>query len=220
MESAKHERRLFQRRRFWVLLIAFVGLWYAFWELNQPEPVYSNEPLSTWMARMADPATAAQAANVLREMGPEAVPTLVDALHENTSPRTEAAYQLVARLNLAPRRPYDAPNIRATAAYLLGQMGTNAAPAVPDLVQTLGDPDAHVRVRAGRALSQIGAPAVTILMAALAHEEATVRIGAAKALGLIGRDARVAEQALLQRTNDARLEVREAAARAVDEIRK
>ena len=185
MPTAKLYRRPFQRRRLWVLLIIFVSLWYILWELNRREPVYSNEPLSTWMVRMNDPATAAQAAIVLRDMGPEGLPTLVDALHVHTSPTSELAYDFIAKLNLAPKRVYDSPNIRATAAYLLGQMGTNAAPAVPDLIETLHDEDAYVRMRAVRALSQIGAPAVTNLTTALTHRDELVRTNAAKALAAI-----------------------------------
>ena len=185
MPTAKLYRRPLQRRRLWVLLTIFVALWYILWEYNRREPVYSDEPLSTWMLRLNDPATAAQAAIVLRDMGPEALPTLVDALHVQTSPTSELAYDFIAKLNLAPKRVYDSPNIRATAAYLLGQMGTNAAPAVPDLIETLRDDDAYVRVRATRALSQIGQPAVTNLTAALTNRNELVRTNAAKALSAI-----------------------------------
>src|SRR5688500_122563 len=150
MGSAKLHRRPFQRRRFWLLLTLFVAVWYVFWVWNRPEPMYSNEPLSYWMTKLADPATAEQAAVVLRDMGPEALPTLTDALHVNDSAAAVAAYDFVAKLNLAPKRVYDSPEIRGTAAYLLGQMGTNAAPAVPDLIETLDDEDAHVRNRAAR----------------------------------------------------------------------
>ena len=116
MPSAKLHRRPFQRWRFWVLFLAFLGVWYLYWALNRPEPSYSNEPLSVWMTRMADPATAAHAASVLRDMGPEALPTLMDALHVKTSAKSEAAYDFMAKLHLAPTRIYDSPEIRATAA--------------------------------------------------------------------------------------------------------
>lgn len=185
MRTAKLYRRPLQRRRLWVLLIIFIALWYILWEFNRREPVYSNEPLSTWMVRMNDPATAAHAAKVLRDMGPEALPTLIDALNVRSSRTADATYDFVAKLNLAPQRVYDSPNIRATAAYLLGQMGTNAAPAVPDLIEALDDEDAYVRIRATRALSQIGEPAVTNLLAALTHRDELVRSNAAKALAAI-----------------------------------
>ena len=220
MPSAKLHRRPFQRRRFWVLFLVFLGVWYLYWVLNRPEPMYSNEPLSYWMTKLSDPATAEQAAIVLRDMGPEGLPTLRDALHVNDSATTVKAYDFVAKLNLAPKRVYDSPEIRGTAAYLLGQMGTNAAPAVPDLIETLDDSDAHVRIRAGRALMKIGTPAVTNLTVALGHSEPLVRLGAAKTLGGIGPEAKYAEGALAKMTNDASADVRQAAARALNEIRK
>jgi HEAT repeat protein len=185
MRTAKLYRRPLQRRRLWVLLTVFVSLWYVLWEVNRREPVYSNEPLSTWMVRMNDPATAPHAAQVLRDMGPEALPTLVEALNVHSSRAADVTYDFVAKFHLAPQRVYDSPNIRATAAYLLGQMGTNAAPAVPDLIEALDDEDAYVRIRATRALTQIGEPAVTNLMVALTHRDELVRAGAAKALSVI-----------------------------------
>jgi HEAT repeat protein len=88
------------------------------------------------------------------------------------------------------------------------------------LIETLDDEDPHVRVRAARTLGKIGAPAVTNLVTALGNEKALVRLGAAKALGTIGGEAKVAEGALAKMTNDANGEVRQAAARALSEIRK
>jgi len=140
----------------WILFTLFVGVWFAVWRLNRPEPIYGDQPLSYWMTRMADPTTSVQASSVLREMGPEALPVLVDALHTRSSRASDFAYHVAVKVKLAPERVYDAPNIRATAAYLLGQMRTNAAPAVPDLIEALGDSDPLVRFKAIRALSQIG----------------------------------------------------------------
>jgi HEAT repeat protein len=202
------------------LLTILVGLWYAFWELNQPEPLYGNQPLSYWMARMADPATAAQASSVLREMGPEALPTLTDALHTRSSVASDFAYSVCVKLKLAPERNYDAPNIRATAAYLLGQMGKAAAPAVPDLVEALADQDALVRLKSIRSLAQIGEPSVPELSEALGRPEPEIRFGAAKALGAMGPRARSATNALTLCLNDSQPHVRQAATQALAAIRK
>ncbi len=220
MKSAARHRRPFQRKRVWILLVIFVALWSAFWELNKPEPTYGNQPLSYWMERMADPATASHASSVLREMGPEALPALLDALHTKSTTFSEFFYHCAVKLKLAAPRNYDAANVRATAAYLLGQMGKDAAPAAPDLVRALADEDAAVRVKAIRAVSQIGEPAVTDLTEALTHRETVVRFGAAKALGAIGKPAKSAALALTVCLNDSQPNVRAAASEALAAIQK
>jgi hypothetical protein len=220
MQSAARHRRPFQRRRVWILLTIFIALWFAFWELNKPEPTYGNQPLSYWMERMADPTTASHASSVLREMGPEALPALLDALRTRPTVFSEFFYNAAVKLKLAAPRSYDAANIRATAAYLLGQMGKDAAPAAPDLVRALADEDAAVRVRVIRAIGQIGEPAVTDLTEALSHRETVVRFGAAKALGAIGRPAKSAAPALTVCLNDSQANVRAAAGEALAAIQK
>ena len=44
------------------MFLVFLGVWYLYWVLNRPEPMYSNEPLSYWMTKLSDPTTAEQAA--------------------------------------------------------------------------------------------------------------------------------------------------------------
>ena len=185
MRAANSNRPAPKRWRVVVLLGVFVLTSAALWKLNRPEPIHANQPLSYWMARMADPATSAQASSVLTELGPEAIPTLVDALHTRSSPTMDFVHDAAAKIKLAAPRTYDAPNIRATAAFLLGQLGTNAAPAVPHLVESLGDKDPIVQVKAIRALAQIGEPAVPELSRGLTHPEPAIRFGAAKALAAI-----------------------------------
>jgi HEAT repeat protein len=202
------------------LFTLFVGVWFAAWRLNQPEPIYGDQPLSYWMTRMADPTTSIEASSVLREMGPEALPVLVDALHTRSSRASDFAYIIAAKVRLAPERTYDAPNIRATAAYLLGQMRTNATPAVPDLIEALGDKDALVRLKSIRALAQIGEPSLNSLTNALVRPESLVRFGSVKALGSMGTRARSAAPALTVCLNDSQADVRQAATQALVAIRK
>jgi HEAT repeat protein len=73
------------------------------------------------------------AADALARIGPDAVPSLVEALTRNPN-----------------------PEVRAQAAMALARMGPEAAAAVPELQQALYDPDETVRVSAARALGQIG----------------------------------------------------------------
>ena len=220
MRAANSNRPASQRWRVWLLFAVFIALWGVLWRFNRPEPTYAGQPLSYWMTRMTDPETSVEASSVLREMGPEALPTLVEALHTRSSRAGDFAYGLAERVKLAAPRIYDAPNVRATAAFLLGQMGTNAAPAVADLVEGLGDADALVRLRAIRALAQIGEPSVGSLTNALASPDPTVRFGAVRALGTMGPRAKHAAPALTVCLNDSQENVRQAATQALAAIRK
>ena len=75
--------------------------------------------------------------------------------------------------------------VRQMAALALGDVGDPRA--VPDLVQSLGDPQDVVRQAAAHSLGKIGAKeAVEPLLKSLADESDIVRNAAVKALGLIG----------------------------------
>lgn len=218
MSGPATKRKRLARARVMVLFCVFVGLLFGLRALNRPEPTYNDQPLSYWMERMADPTTATRASSVLNEMGPEAMPALIDALHTDSSKVSDFVYSSAVRVHLAPQRNYDAPNIRATAAYLLGQLGAAGAPAANDLTKALSDADALVRVRAIRALSQIGEPALPYLISALENPEPLARSGAAKAIGGIKTRPRFAVPALLRALSDSQLSVREAAFQSLAQI--
>ncbi len=155
---------------------------------------------------------------MLSELGPEAVPELIAALRAGSSPLKDSMHDYAARARLAEPRRYDAPNVRATAAYLLGQLGEEAAPATEHLVAALGDEDPAVRLKAGRALSRIGMVAAPAVAAALNDAEPIVRHGAARALGDMGPQARYAVPALLRKMDDPKGNVRVASFQALAQI--
>jgi HEAT repeat protein len=66
---------------------------------------------------------------------------------------------------------------------LVEAFGAAGAPAVPALIQALGDSDWEVRRAAAEALVRIGAPAVPALIQALGDDWYNVRCAAAEALG-------------------------------------
>ncbi len=218
MEPPPPKRTTRRRARVWILLGLFAFLWIILRAVNRPELTYAEQPLSYWMERMGNERTAAHAASVLNEMGPEAVPALVEALASQSSWAKDLLYEGAVRAHLAPPRTYDAPNIRATAAYLLGQMGSDAAPAAPALVNALGDEDSLVRFKASRALSRIGLDAVTPLIIALDSPESVVRYGAARALGAMGSHAKYAAPSLMRALRDPQANVRDAAFYALAQI--
>lgn len=218
MESGAPKQRAFPQGRVWILFGLFLALWIGLAALNRPEPSYADQPLSYWLDRMANENTAAHASTVLREMGPEAVPALQAALRTRESILIDSIHAGAVRLKLAGPRSYDAPNVRATAAYLLGQLGETAGPAVPDLVNALDDADPMVRYRAIRTLSKVGMIAGPDLAQALQSPEPIVRYGAAKALGGMGAKARYTAGALMNCLSDPQANVREAAFHALAQI--
>lgn len=192
MESGRTKTAASRRRALWLTLVFCALLAFAS-SLLRPEPVYSEQPLSYWVERLADPATAANAAGVIGEMGPEAVPVLREALRKQPTRLGTVGYEAAVFVKLAAPRRYAPEEIRATAAYVLGQMGREAMEATDDLVEALSDDDPHVRRRAAWALTKIGRPAAPALERALTNSEPVVRIGAAKALAEI-RTKRVAAE--------------------------
>lgn len=209
---------LARRVRVFALVLLLGVLWYGLHELNRPEMVFNDQPLSYWMERMGNERTAAHAASVLSELGPEAMPALIEALRADSHWLEDAVYAVAVKTHLAAPRSYDAPNIRATAAYLLGQMGRRAAQATPALIKALGDEDAFVRFKASRALATFGMPAVAQLKLALESPEPVVRYGAAKALGGIGPQAKYAAPSLMKCLHDPQPNVRDAAFYALSQI--
>jgi HEAT repeat protein len=135
-----------------------------------------------------------EAHDALVSIGSGAVPTLVETLNNPDC------------------------NIRWRAAWVLGDMGAEAASGVPALTKALQDEDAQVRMYAVLALGAIGTqakPAVPALMAALQDKELYVRIYAASALRRIGMEAKVAVPSLINALKDNNPRVRKNAALAL-----
>ena len=138
------------------------------------------------------------AAESLAQIGPTAIPALIDALH-------------------AP----DAV-LRTWAAEGLGLIGTDAQIAVPSLLDARNDSDIWVRMRSANALFRIDARAdvaVSTLVTALQSEDARVRSFAAIYLGALGESGRPAESVLMEALQDDHPNVRCSAAGALGDIK-
>ena len=110
--------------------------------------------------------------------------------------------------------------MREKTAEALGEIGPEAASAVPALIEALRDPKAGVREKTAEALGEIGpeaASAVPALIEALKDREARVRKNAAwtLAFGKIGPEAASAVPALIEALKDREARVRENAAAAL-----
>jgi len=136
--------------------------------------------------------TAAVAA--LTEIGPEAVPALIEALEDEDK---------MARRN---------------AAKALGRMGAGAKEAAPALLKALNDDDFDVRLNATEALGGMGADAVPALSQGLEAADATIRRNAAVALTKMGPEAKEALPKLNKALADEDEAVRKKAIAAISAI--
>ncbi len=171
---------------------AHQGTWRHVWNWmagesngHSAKPV-SNGNLTKHITMLSDDdgsvrSDAADDLGMLGESGAEAIPHLIEALHDVYEP------------------------VRLNAAYALGAIGE---PAVSPLIETLGVEDPIMRRMAAYALAAVGEPAVPALSEALEHTEDVVRIEAAYAFAQIGDAAESAISALTERTKDHTVEVR------------
>jgi hypothetical protein len=185
-----------------ILLVAAVGglLWWSPWEPRQlPEPAYDGLPLAYWIAHPPGIMlfTGERNTAVLTEAPTQllndssAVPFLVRALKRDGWFGAAYYRKLVwpnlpssMQQRLAP--PVGNPWARGGAAALLGDMGTNAKPAIAALVRAFQeDEDAYVRVAAAESLRKLRLGDKTVaaaLTGALADKALFVRQAATNAL--------------------------------------
>jgi HEAT repeat protein len=117
----------------------------------------------------------------------------------------------------------NSPTVQAQGAIGLGNLGKEAEPAVPKLIDALKCPESLVRQNAAQALGKIAPksqPALTPLIDLLKDPEWTVRRQAALAIGQFRGDGQPALTALEQLARDPDPQVRNAAKRAIDMIKK
>jgi len=167
---------------------------------------------------------------IIRRIGPPAIPLLVDLLrHEWIPIRREAADALI---DLAPHTESIQPALRRAlrdedplvagdAARALGALGKRASPSIGALVKTLSHEEPYVRIYAAEALATIGpvaATATNALAEALRDPVPGVRWAACEALANIGPAAQSAVPQLIDALADEFLYVRIFAAGALGSI--
>ena len=113
-----------------------------------------------------------------------------DRLHERTA-------VFLARLNPLQAVSFLVQGLRGEASSsrypyyeALKELGPEAAPAVPELIELLKNPDGTVRSRAVSLLGNIGKPAVPALLAVLQGEKGDAQALAVESLGRNGPEAR------------------------------
>ena len=168
--------------------------------------------------------------DIIRRMGPTAIPLLVDLLRdERVSIRRNAVDALI---DLAPYTESIQPALRRAlrdedsdvagdAARALGALGKRATPSVRALVRTLSHEHPYVRIYAAEALASIGpnaSAATEDLARALDDLIPGVRWAACEALATIGPAAQSAVPQLIEALTDEFLYVRIFAAGALGSI--
>jgi HEAT repeat protein/lysophospholipase L1-like esterase len=183
------------------------------------------------IARLADPDERVRwrAVDALGKIGPrvDSVELLAVLVREAACPGRGLAAEQLGRVGSAARQAVpdlieavsDArPDVRWRAVWALGQIGPDAASAVPVLRTALGDAD--LRWRVAEALGEIGLPAaaaVPDLVPLLEDPSSNVRWRVATALGAIG--ARRAAPSLAAAASDTAENVRLAAVSSLVELR-
>jgi outer membrane protein assembly factor BamB len=168
--------------------------------------------------------------DIIRQIGPAAIPLLVDLLRQEQDSVRRSAVDVL--IDFAPDTELVQPALRRAlrdqdtmvagdAARALGALGRRAGPSVAALVETLAHEDPYVRVYAAEALASIGpgaARATNALAGALADPAPGVRWAACEALASIGPAAASATPQLIAALEDEFLYVRIFAAGALGSI--
>jgi len=171
-----------------------------------------------------------ETADILRRIGPAAIPVLTDMLRDDRASIRRIAVDVL--IDLAPdtervqqplrRALGDRDSLVARdAARTLGALGKRASPSVPALVRALSHEEPHVRIYAAEALASIGpkaAKASKDLARTLGDPIPGVRWAACEALASIGRAAQPAVPQLIEALKDEFLYVRICAAGALGSI--
>ncbi len=165
------------------------------------QSAFEGKSVESWARQLAtgDP----KARRAFRTMGAAAVPALIQAVRKKGT----ASHRLLAwAYPKAPSvlrrflpRPYDAELIRNGAISALYELGTNAAPAVPVLIQASVDAELSSFEYAGiahAALLNMGEAGVPQLVRVLQHGNPKARGKAAMYLGIVGPEAGAAALAI------------------------
>lgn len=164
-----------------VILVCAIAAGLSFKFLNRPaDPLFKGTPTSKWVAGLLHPNGAEHMS--VRELGASAAPLLAKHLPftaiELLPP---AALERSTRLK---RSRATAIHRRELALGYLGDLGMNAAPALPQLIELLAEASADATVaEVNYVLRRIGPEAALALSAALSSRSEQLRTRVAQSLG-------------------------------------
>lgn len=193
------------------LLFALVVVGFVATTLRNPllnEPEYNGKTISQWSEQWRsnrfriysgeqDAKAATEEAELsIRQIGTNGIPFLLSWMRERESPVVASLRRIVPRswqkqlrLDASER---NARNLNALGSFGIAALGTNAAPALEALLETISDekagPDSVYRtVWSLKYLGPAAEPAIPLLIQCLHHTDSSVRDEAAMAFGYIDR---------------------------------
>ena len=209
-----------------VLLIALLGA--LAWQASRPrEPAYQGRPLSAWLSHYAlgaDPAEALRANEAIRQIGTNAIPTLLRMLQANDSAVKSKLLRMVAKQHFVRLRCSSAfdQNVEAVQAFgVLGSEGKSAVPALVQIYEQSISKSPQTELMAVSALGCIGpaaTDAIPSLLKAATNPDFSVRGKAILVLGRIHARPDLVVPALIKALTDDDDLVRKEAAKALGEF--
>lgn len=209
-----------------ILAICTAGILVALLR-RAPAPIFENRPLSSWLtdlhpvfsARPFDPARAEEARRAIRQMGPNALPRLIEMIRCRDSRLRLKLVWLASKQTLIDFR-FRPPANRVQFQGILGikVLGPAAREAIPDLIPLLKSNDPSVRAVAADALGLMAADAgsaVPALLLTLEDQVDFVRHSAYAALGAFTGQAKEIVPVLEPHLQDPAPEIRSAALAAL-----
>jgi HEAT repeat protein len=192
-----------------------------------PEPVYKGKPLQYWLSAytnrsMSVPAGApirSEADEAVRQIGTNAVPTLLELLQARDLPLERRFLALLRKLHLTaiPYTPAWTRNTQAVAGFFA--LGAKARTAVPRLMEIYDRaPEVRSQLYVTFVLGLIGPAAkdaVPLLVRATTHQNDSVRNNAVCSLGLIHSAPAASVPALIPCLRDPSPTVRATAAHSL-----
>ncbi len=212
-----------------VLLVAFLGviIWQA---CCTHEPVYQGKPLSFWLEgcdpgninhahlKGQSPPTWSQANAAIREIGTNAIPTLLRMLEQPDSRFKLIIIKLLQKQHFI-KAPLAPVNHNLNAYFGFVALGSRASNAVPRLIEIFDRDPAPVPQQAVPAIlggfGPAAAQAVPALLRAVTHTNAIVRGNAIYALRQIYAASNLVVPALIKCLSDPDARVRALAARSL-----
>jgi HEAT repeat protein len=208
------------------LLLAIVGL--ACFFLSHREPVYQGKRWSEWFKSLdhLPPCTAEkqifsgqqfQAVEALRQIGAQAMPLIERELRAKDS-AFKLKFMGWARQQSTFKFDYSPASVRRDKAMAVcAWLGTNAAPAVPHLIELLKNPDPTVRASAVCTLGSVGSEAaIPHLIESAKDANILVRCFAIPALGKMTGQPDTMLPTLIEATRDTSAAVRLQAVAALE----
>ena len=215
------------RRRFLLgagAMVAMVLIGIVVWRVGHPdEPIYEGKTLSQWIQGHLPNSSANppfnspgwhKANEAVRRIGVAGLPTLVGMIRAKDPPAfLQKIRKQAERLGLIRPSYRYAYQLNEEAAYAFEILGTNGAPAVPDLVRAYEDNLSRSSQRcAAQALGNIGRPAaaaaVPVLLKSFDHTNWEARWEAVTALYHTGGDPEILIPAFRRMVKDPNINVR------------